>query len=137
MATKKNMNNEFVVIYSNGSRKRMTLRPETLDIVKSVAAPILSVLASCAGTRAMIEDIPNVVAISRADHDILHWCGRERHAAAFRLGQMDMQQAAADMLVDLAGSTNGISRSTLLDAAQMIRSLSVCEEAKEAADDDA
>ena len=54
--------------------------------------------------------------------------------ATFRLGQMDMQQSAADMLVDLANSTNGISHSTLLDAAQMVRSLSVCEAVKDGAD---
>ena len=54
----------------------------------------------------------------------------------YRLGQMDMQHAAVDLLSNLADNTQGISRSTLLGAAQMIRNLSVCEPVKDGADGD-
>ena len=128
---KKDTSTEFVVIYADGTRKRVSFRPGAFDFMSQLAAPVLRSLAVGTATRTMVESIPNVVAISRADHDILHWCNQGRHQAASRLGQMDMQQAAADLLVDLAESTKGIIRSTLLDAAQMIRNLSVCEAGKD------
>ena len=54
--------------------------------------------------------------------------------AAFRLGQMDMQRAAADLLEDLADGTQGVVCSTLIDAAGRIRSLAVCERVEADAD---
>ena len=45
--------------------------------------------------------------------------------AVFRLGQMDMREAAAQMIEDLADGTQGIVCSTLIDAAQRVRNLEV------------
>ena len=45
--------------------------------------------------------------------------------AIFRLGQMDMREAAAQMIEDLADGTQGIVCSTLIDAAQRVRKLEV------------
>lgn len=45
--------------------------------------------------------------------------------AVFRLGQMDMREAAAQMIEDLADGTQGIVCSTLIDAAQRVRKLEV------------
>lgn len=76
-------------------------------------------------------DASNIVAVTRADHDVLHWCGRERHEAAFRLGQMDMRASIADMLEDLADGTQGEVCTTLIDAAQRVRNLQLCDAVKE------
>lgn len=125
---KKDTNTEFDVIYSDGTRKRVNLRPEALDFVQQMTAPVLSALAG-GGIRAMIENIPNVVAITRADHAILHRGESVLTAAEtqaiFRLGQMDMQASIADMLTDLANGTQGVVCSTLIDAAQRVRNLEV------------
>lgn len=129
---KKDTNTEFDVIYSDGERKRVNLRPEALDFMKQLAAPVLCSLTGGAGIRSLIESVPNVVAISRADHDILHQGYREQQAA-FRLGQMDMRESIADMLTDLADGTQGLVCATLIDAAERVRNLQLCEKAEETA----
>ena len=55
--------------------------------------------------------------------------------AVYRLGQMDMREAAAQMLLDLADGTQGVVCATLLDAAERVRCLAVCESVKGGADD--
>lgn len=50
--------------------------------------------------------------------------------AIYRLGQMDMQASIADMLTDLADGTQGEVCATLIDAAQRVRDLQVCEKAE-------
>lgn len=50
--------------------------------------------------------------------------------AVYRLGQMDMKEAAAQMLLDLADGTQGDVCTTLIDAAQRVRGLAVCETAE-------
>lgn len=45
--------------------------------------------------------------------------------AIFRLGQMDMRESIADMLVDLADGTQGTICATLLDASRRVRELEV------------
>lgn len=47
--------------------------------------------------------------------------------AVYRLGQMDMREAAAQMLLDLAGGTQGVVCSTLIDAAQRVRQMQLCD----------
>ena len=51
--------------------------------------------------------------------------------AVYRLGQMDMREAATVMLLDLADGTQGIVCATLIDAAQRVRDLAVCEKAED------
>ena len=128
---KKDTNTEFDVIYSDGTRKRVNLRPEALDFMKQLAAPVLCSLAGGAGIRSLIESVPNVVAISRADHNILHQYDRARDQATYRLGQLDMRESIADMLTDLADGTQGVVCSTLIDAAQRVRGLCLCEKSED------
>lgn len=56
--------------------------------------------------------------------------------AIYRLGQMDMREAAAQMLLDLSDGTQGVVCSTLIDAAQRVRDLKLCDAIKENADGD-
>ena len=47
--------------------------------------------------------------------------------AVYRLGQLDMREAAVQMLLDLAGGTQGDVCTTLIDAAQRVHDLALCE----------
>lgn len=60
----------------------------------------------------------------------------EQKQAIYRLGQMDMREAAAQMLLDLSDGTQGVVCSTLIDAAQRVRDLKLCDAIKENADGD-
>ena len=56
--------------------------------------------------------------------DVLQMNSAEKQAI-FRLGQMDMQKAAVDMLLDQANGTHGVVCATLIDAAEWVRQLEV------------
>ena len=47
--------------------------------------------------------------------------------ATFRLGQMDFQQSAADMLEDAAKQADGLVASTLLHASALVRDMKIPE----------
>lgn len=49
--------------------------------------------------------------------------------AIYRLGQMDMRDAAAQLILDLADGTHGNVCAALIDAAMQVRDLHLCEEA--------
>lgn len=128
-------NIDATVIFADGRRRRVLITSGAIDFLQRTAR-LLPFLFEGTGFNPLDADASNIVAVTRADHDVLHWYGREQHEAAFRLGQMDMQQAAADLLLDLADGTQGDVCATLIDAAERIRSLAVCEKVKEAADGD-
>lgn len=117
-------NVEAVVIFGNGNRRRVLITSQSIELVKR-AAMVMPHLFEGTGFNPLNADVSDIVAVTRADHDILHWCGWERHEAAFRLGQMDMQASIADMLEDLADGTQGEVCATLIDAAQRVRNLEV------------
>lgn len=130
MENKQNARNIPVdVIFENGSRRRVLITSGTLDLVKR-AAMVMPHLFEGTGFNPLNAEASNIVAVTRADHDILHQGYREQQAA-FRLGQMDMQQSIADMLTDLADGTQGVVRSTLIDAAQRVRGLCLCEKSED------
>lgn len=51
--------------------------------------------------------------------------------AIFRLGQMDFQQCAADMLEDAAKQADGLVATTLLHASALVRDMKIPESVKE------
>lgn len=95
------------VIYADGTKKSMTLRPAAVEFCKQFFEPTLVALAGGAGIRALIQDIPNVVAVTRSDHDVIHQLSSPRNQATFRLGQMDMRTAVCDLLRDEAKKIPG------------------------------
>lgn len=60
--------------------------------------------------------------IMKAAADALENAAKEKQAC-FRLGQMDMRESIADMLLALADGTQGVVCSTLIDAAERVRKL--------------
>lgn len=128
--TKKNRGIAVDVLFCDGTRRRVLITSQSIELVKR-AAMVMPHLFEGTGLNPLDADASNIVAMAQADHDVLHWCGRERHEAAFGLGRMDMLEAAAQMLEDLADGTQGIVCATLIDAAQRVRDLKLCEKTED------
>ena len=124
-------NVEADVIFCNGTRRRVLITSQSIELAKR-AAMVMPHLFEGTGFNPLNAEASSIVAVTRADHDILHQGCREQQAA-FRLGQMDMREAAAQMLLDLADGTQGLVCATLVDAAERVRNLQLCEKAEETA----
>ena len=111
------------VLYANGSKRRVVIPASMIIAAKSLAV-FRPDMFQGTGFNPLDKDISNIVAVTRAEHDLLHRPDR-RDQASFRLGQMDMQASIADMLEDLADGTQGEVCATLIDAAQRVRNLEV------------
>lgn len=133
--TKKNRGIDVDVLFRDGTRRRVLITSQSLELAKR-AAMVMPHLFEGTGFNPLNADASNIVAVTRADHDLLHGCGRERRQAIYRLGQMDMREAAAQMLLDLSDGTQGVVCATLIDAAQRVRDLKLCDAIKENADGD-
>ena len=116
------------ILYESGCKRRVVIPRSAIAFVKNLAV-FRSDLFQGTGFNPLDADICKIVAVTRADHDILHRPDSRRDRATYRLGQMDMREAAAQMLEDLADGTQGTICSTLIDAAQRVRQLNLCEEA--------
>lgn len=112
-------NVEFDVIYADGTRRRVLITSGTIDLMKG-AAVVMPHLFKGTGFNPLDADVPNIVAIARPDHDVLHQTDDARRQAIFRLGQMDMRESAAAKLRDAAANVYGIARATLESAADLI-----------------
>lgn len=141
---KESPNVEFEVIYADGTRKRvpegilfgveednsMTLHDGTdcSAVWFAAAQSMLVALNTC-------DALPKFVLSSLIETQSFHALKKlaeEVHRriwlktpATFRLGQMDFQQCAADMLEDLAKDAKGVVASTLLSAASMVRAMEI------------
>lgn len=120
------------VIFDDGASRGATITGRAIDTARFAAAR-MPYLFEGTGFNPLNADAPRIVAVTRADHDFLHGCNRERQQAAFRLGQMDMREAAEQILLDLADGTQGLVCATLIDAAERVRNLQLCEKAEETA----
>lgn len=112
-------NVELDVIYADGTRRRVLTTSGTIDLMKR-AAMVMPHLFEDTGFNPLNADVPNIVAIARPDHDVLHQTDDARRQAIFRLGQMDMRESAAAKLRDAAANVCGIARATLESAADLI-----------------
>lgn len=118
------------VLYANGSRRRVVIPSSAITLVKQTAI-FRPDLFQGTGFNPLDADVANIVAVTKADHDILHQHDRARDQATYRLGQMDMQASIADMLEDLADGTQGEVCTTLIDAAERVRDLKLFDAIKE------
>lgn len=128
---KKSKNLECNLLFGDGTSRRVVITSGAVDLVKR-AAMVTPFLFERTGINPLSAEASNIVAISRADHDELHTQNlyAVQHAV-FRLGQMDMRESIADMLTDLADGTQGVVCSTLIDAAQRVRGLCLCEKSED------
>lgn len=149
-AIKTTPNLDFDVIYSDGTRKRVqegVLYEATEDgdiifhngtskpaVLKAAAETILmSLFAIGPGLEGLVmgmalqPETRVVLRILAEFADKLLKLSDKEKQAIFRLGQMDMRQAAVDALLAAADGTHGVVCSTLIDAAERVRKLEVTE----------
>ena len=129
-------NLEFDVIYADGTRKRVHegILWEVTDDVLTIHLGTNRLAVMFATVEALLEAVDLLGLIPTLIDYLLESpksgaavklfsIASGRKQAIFRLGQMDMRQAAVDMLLDLANGTQGLVCSTLIDAAQRIGKL--------------
>ena len=143
---KESPNVEFEVIYADGERKRVpegvllgveedgsiTLRNGTdCAAVWFVAADgMLVAIEACNALPAFVKnrmhDPVSFQALKALAEEVSRRLGKS-DAATFRLGQMDFQQSAADMLEDAAKQADGLVATTLLHASALVRDMKISE----------
>ena len=144
---KESPNVEFEVIYADGERKRVpegvlygveedgyiTLHNGTdcAAVWFAVAGGTLVALNACNALPAFVlnrlTDTQSFHALKKLAEEVLRriWL---KTPATFRLGQMDFQQSAADMLEDVSKETEDeIVSAALLQAAALVRDMKVPE----------
>ena len=92
------------VLLRDGTRQEIVLSPAAFRFAKVFAGQMPGMLEGT-GLNQIVSNLPNIISISRTDHDSLHQIGvarkqvdSARQQAAFRLGQMDMREAVCDLL---------------------------------------
>lgn len=142
---KESPNVEFEVIYADGERKRVpegvlygveedgsiTLHNGTdcAAVWFAVAGGTLVALNACNALPAFVlsrlTDTQSFHALKKLAEEVLRriWLNTP---ATFRLGQMDFQQSAADMLEDVSKQTeDGLAASAFLQAAALVRGMEI------------
>lgn len=142
---KESPNVEFDVIYADGERKRVpegvlygveedgsiTLHNGTdcAAVWFAVAGGTLVGLNACNALPAFVlnrlTDTQSFHALKKLAEEVLRriWLNTP---ATFRLGQMDFQQSAADMLEDVSKQTeDGLAASAFLQAAALVREIEI------------
>lgn len=119
-----NKNIRVNLVYADGSTRPATISASAIDFVMRTAR-MLPYLFEGTGFNPLNADVSNIIAVTRADHDILHQSSGGQRKADFRLGQMDMKASICDMLRDLAnGSTDPVSAGLVL-AADLVETMEV------------
>lgn len=120
------------VLFGDGTRQEVVLSPAVFRFAKIFAESLPGMLEGT-GLNQIVSNLPNIISISRTDHDSLHQIDAVRSRstsarpqATFRLGQMDFQQSAADMLEDVSKQTeDGLVASAFLQAAALVRGMEI------------
>lgn len=129
-------NLEFDVIYADGTRKRVRegilWEVDNDAITFHMGTSRLSVLFTIVEDALRFVDFIHMIPLL-SDYlmqspvaepfEKLLGMARAQQQAIFRLGQMDMRESIADMLLALADGTQGVVCSTLIDAAERVRKL--------------
>ena len=137
---KKTENLEFDVIYADGTRKRVEegILWEVKDeaVTFHLGTSRLSVLFAAVEDALRFVDFMDKIPLladyllespeSDAFVKLLGIAGAAKRAT-FRLGQMDMRDAAVRMLRDLADGTQGLVAATLIDAADRAGKLEIMD----------
>ena len=138
-------NVEFEVIYADGEKTRvhegilfglddeggMILHNGTDEpAVWLAAAEILLEALFESGclkvlAKGMLNHIPGPYAAASAFAAVVRLLSGSDGPAIFRLGQMDFQQCAADMLEDAAKQADGLVATTLLHASALVRDMKI------------
>lgn len=122
--SKANANIRINAVFADGSRRSAVISQSAVSLVKRYAR-LMPSLFEGTGFNPLNAEVSNIVAVVRADHDIMHQDCSSQREADFRLGQMDMQASVCDMLRAMAnGAAEGI-RPGLILAADLVESMEV------------
>ena len=112
------------VVYADGFCRPAVISAGAVALVKRYARMMPSLFAGT-GFNPLNADISNIIAITRADHEILHQSSGGQRKTDFRLGQMDMKASVCDMLRELAnGAADPVSAGLVL-AADLVETMEV------------
>ena len=86
-------NNVKIKIYfGDGTERAATVTPGAVALIKRCAASLPFIFEGT-GFNPLDPLAENIVAVSRADHDLIHTANPAVRKADFRLGQMDMKES--------------------------------------------
>ena len=115
---------EINILFGDGSERKAIITPGAVNIARRFAGMMPSLFEGT-GFNPLNADVSNIIAVTRADHDILHQSSGCRRKADFRLGQMDMKESICDMLRDAANNAIDESRTGLIVAADLVETVEV------------
>lgn len=124
MSIKPNFHNvKCRVIFNDGTEREITITAAAQAMIRK-AALTMPFLFDGTGFNPLAGDAARIVAVTRADHDLLHrpWSQRKTD---FRLGQMDMKASVSDMLRDAAANAMDETRWGLIRAADLVKEMEV------------
>ena len=118
-------NNVKIKIYfGDGTERDACITPAAAALVKRFATFTPSLFEGT-GFNPLDASSENIVAVSRADHDLIHQVHSSEQKAAFRLGQMDMRESIIDMLRDEALDASEENWFGLHEAVKLVESMEV------------
>ena len=118
-------NNVKIKIYfGDGTERAATVTPGAVALIKRCAASLPFIFEGT-GFNPLDPLAENIVAVSRADHDLIHTANPAVRKADFRLGQMDMKESIVHMLLDAELNAPDELRAGLLCAADKVLSMEV------------
>lgn len=111
------------VLFEDGSEREITITAAAQAMIRK-AALTMPFLFDGTGFNPLAGDAARIMAVTRADHDLLHrpWSQRKTD---FRLGQMDMKASVSDMLRDAAANAMDENRRGLIRAADLVKEMEV------------
>lgn len=115
---------EINILFGDGSERKAIITPGAVNIARRFAGMMPSLFEGT-GFNPLNADVSNIIAVTRADHDILHQSSGCQRKAGFRLGQMDMKASICDMLRDAASNAVDESRAGLIVAANLVETMEV------------
>lgn len=111
--------------FEDGSSRDAVIPSGAVGVVQRYAR-MMPFLFEGTGFNPLNADCDRIVAVTRADHDLIHQIPGAEKKAIFRLGQMDMQQSVRQMLLDAAAQhPPTVVRAALLSAASMVEAMTV------------
>lgn len=121
------------VLFNDGTCEKLVLAPSVFRFAEMYLSQMPGVLERT-GLNQIVSKAPNIVSISRSDHESLHLIDAHmnRNASAqqqaiFRLGQMDMRSSVCDMLRNEAKNSFQESR-LIYELIDKVKALEVLNE---------
>ena len=117
-------NMKIKIYFGDGTKRDAVVTPAAVALVKRFATFTPSLFEGT-GFNPLDASSENIVAVARADHDLIHQVHSSERKTAFRLGQMDMKESIIDMLRDEALNASEENWFGLHEAVKLVESMEV------------